>query len=43
MEQGDVVEDFELTDQNGTVVRLTDLVAEGPLVFFFYAKAMTVG
>lgn len=43
MQKGDLVEDFELVDQNGTVVRLSDLVEEGPLVFFFYAKAMTTG
>jgi peroxiredoxin Q/BCP len=43
MEKGDVVDDFELTDQHGGAVRLTDLLAEGPLVFFFYPKAMTTG
>ena len=43
MEQGDVVDDFELTDQSGAAVRLTDLLADGPLVFFFYPKAMTTG
>ena len=43
MEQGDVVDDFELSDQNGAAVRLTDLLVEGPLVFFFYPKAMTTG
>ena len=43
MEQGDVVEDFELTDQHGDNVRLSDLVAEGPIVLFFYPKAMTTG
>ncbi len=41
MEQGDVVEDFGLVDQHGGNVRLTDLVADGPLVLYFYPKAMT--
>jgi peroxiredoxin Q/BCP len=40
---GDVVEDFELSDQNGTTRRLSDLLAAGPVVLFFYPKAMTTG
>lgn len=40
---GDVVEDFELPDQNGTPRRLSDLLAHGPVVLFFYPKAMTTG
>ena len=43
MEQGDVVEDFDLVDQHGAVTRLGELVADGPLVLFFYPKAMTTG
>ena len=43
MEQGDVVADFELVDQHGATLTLTDLVQEGPLVLFFYPKAMTIG
>ena len=43
MEQGDVVEDFELPDQTGTVRKLSDLVADGPVVLFFYPAAMTKG
>ncbi|MDP9861233.1 MULTISPECIES: peroxiredoxin [Streptosporangium] len=40
---GDVVEDFELLDQTGTPRRLTDLLADGPVVLFFYPAAMTSG
>jgi len=40
---GDIVEDFELLDQHGTSVSLTSLVSEGPIVLFFYPKAMTPG
>jgi peroxiredoxin Q/BCP len=40
---GDVVEDFELPDQTGTPRRLSDLLADGPIVLFFYPAAMTLG
>ncbi|MER5424103.1 peroxiredoxin [Streptosporangium roseum] len=40
---GDVVEDFELLDETGTPRRLSDLVATGPVVLFFYPAAMTSG
>jgi thioredoxin-dependent peroxiredoxin len=40
---GDVVEDFELPDQTGTPRRLSTLLAGGPVVLFFYPKAMTPG
>ncbi|MFT5201011.1 MAG: peroxiredoxin Q/BCP [Candidatus Aldehydirespiratoraceae bacterium] len=43
MDNGDIVEDFELLDQHGSSVRLSSLVAEGPIVLFFYPKAMTPG
>jgi peroxiredoxin Q/BCP len=40
---GDVVPDFELPDENGTVRKLSDELAQGPVVLFFYPKAMTSG
>ena len=40
---GDVVADFELPDQEGTPRRLSDLLADGPVVLFFYPAAMTAG
>jgi peroxiredoxin Q/BCP len=41
--KGDLVEDFVLPDQSGTPTRLTDLLASGPVVLFFYPAAMTRG
>jgi peroxiredoxin Q/BCP len=43
MQTGDIVDDFSAVDQNGQTVTLTDLVSSGPLVLFFYPKAMTPG
>lgn len=43
MKQGDQVEDFELQDQTGTVRRLSDMLANGPVVLFFYPAALTYG
>jgi peroxiredoxin Q/BCP len=43
MRHGEVVEDFELLDQTGTPRRLSDLLANGPVVLFFYPAAMTFG
>jgi len=43
MIENDIVDDFGATDQNGQQVRLTDLLESGPLVLFFYPKAMTPG
>ena len=43
MQTGDVVEDFELPDETGTPRRLSDLLADGPVVLFFYPGAMTYG
>lgn len=43
MEKGDVVADFTATDQDGNAVTLTGLLARGPVVLFFYPKAMTPG
>ena len=43
MNEGDLVDDFELLDQDGPAVSLDGLVQAGPLVLFFYPKAMTPG
>jgi peroxiredoxin Q/BCP len=43
MKPGDVVPDFALPDETGTVRQLTDLLANGPVVLFFYPAAMTLG
>ncbi|MGV9558200.1 peroxiredoxin [Streptomyces sp. NPDC003401] len=43
LETGDLVEDFALPDETGTVRRLTELLAEGPVVLFFYPAALTSG
>jgi peroxiredoxin Q/BCP len=40
---GDLVDDFELPDQTGTPRRLSTLLADGPVVLFFYPAAMTSG
>ena len=40
---GDVVRDFEATDQHGATVSLSSLLEAGPVVLFFYPKAMTPG
>lgn len=40
---GDIAADFTLPDQDGTDRRLSDLLADGPVVLFFYPKAMTHG
>ncbi|MEW5811782.1 MAG: peroxiredoxin [Actinomycetota bacterium] len=40
---GDTVTDFELPDQTGTTRSLTGLLADGPIVLFFYPAAMTPG
>jgi peroxiredoxin Q/BCP len=37
------VAEFELPDQTGAVRSLTDLLADGPIVLFFYPAAMTPG
>jgi len=41
--KGDVVEDFELLDENGEPRKLSDLLTGGPVVLFFYPGAMTYG
>jgi peroxiredoxin Q/BCP len=43
MDIGEEIPDFELPDQNGTPRRLSTLVADGPVVLFFYPAAMTTG
>ena len=43
MNVGDTVEDFELDDQTGTPRKLSELLANGPVVLFFYPAAMTYG
>lgn len=43
MRTGDVAPDFELTADDGKTVRLADELAKGPVVLFFYPKAMTPG
>ncbi|MEW2120341.1 peroxiredoxin [Streptomyces sp. NPDC005474] len=40
---GDKIEDFELPDESGTSRRLSELLAEGPIVLFFYPAALTPG
>lgn len=43
MQIGAQVPDFELPDQQGDSVVLSDLLAQGPLVVYFYIKAKTPG
>ena len=43
MQTGDIAPEFELPDETGTTRRLTDLLADGPVVLFFYPAAMTRG
>jgi len=43
MQEGDTVADFTAKDQQGQSVTLTGLLENGPLVLFFYPKAMTPG
>ena len=43
LKAGSLVEDFEALDQNGQSIRLSQLVESGPMVLFFYPKAMTPG
>ncbi|WP_372349091.1 peroxiredoxin [Streptomyces sp. KL116D] len=40
---GTVVDDFTLPDETGTPRSLSSLLAEGPVVVFFYPAAMTPG
>lgn len=43
MREQERVADFTAVDQAGNSVSLTGLLANGPLVLFFYPKAMTPG
>ena len=43
MDVGDVVPDFSLPDETGTVRTLSDLLTAGPVTLFFYPGAMTYG
>jgi len=43
VQTGDHIADFALPDQTGTVRRLSELLASGPVVLFFYPAAMTYG
>ena len=43
MKRGDKVAEFELPDQTGARRGLASLLADGPIVLFFYPAAMTPG
>jgi peroxiredoxin Q/BCP len=43
MNPGDQIPDFTALDQNGESVTFSEVVSEGPVVVFFYPKAMTTG
>lgn len=43
MQPGDLAPDFTLDDQSGTARTLSALLADGPVVLFFYPAAMTAG
>ncbi|MFD1150117.1 peroxiredoxin [Saccharothrix hoggarensis] len=43
MKPGDQAPDFTLPDQDGTPRALSELLAAGPVVLFFYPAAMTTG
>jgi len=40
---GQKVADFEAVDQHGEMVTLQGLLESGPLIVYFYPKAMTPG
>lgn len=43
IDKGDVVDDFELADQDGVPRRLSTMLADGPIALFFYPAAMSSG
>jgi peroxiredoxin Q/BCP len=43
MDAGDLAPDFELATDDGSMLRLSDELAHGPVVLFFYPRAMTPG
>ena len=43
MKRGDLVDEFELPDQTGTPRKVSEFLADGPVVLFFYPAAGTPG
>ena len=43
MKPGEKAPDFALPDETGTTRKLGELLADGPVVLFFYPAAMTPG
>ncbi|MBJ6630829.1 peroxiredoxin [Streptomyces coelicolor] len=43
LEKGATVDDFAAPDETGTVRRLSGLLADGPVVLFFYPAALSPG
>ncbi|MET7478390.1 peroxiredoxin [Streptomyces sp. NPDC005648] len=43
LDVGVKVDDFELRDETGTPRTLTELLADGPIVLFFYPAALSAG
>jgi thioredoxin-dependent peroxiredoxin len=43
MKTGDLAPDFELSDEQGNPRKLSEFLADGPVVLFFYPAAMTSG
>jgi thioredoxin-dependent peroxiredoxin len=43
MQPGDRAPDFELPDETGQLRRLSEMLRGGPVVLFFYPRAMTSG
>ena len=43
MDKGDKAPDFEAQDDTGAMVTLGGMLGDGPVVLFFYPKAMTAG
>ncbi len=43
MNAGDIAPDFTLPREDGSLLTLSEEVAKGPVVLFFYPKAMTTG
>ena len=43
MKPGDPAPTFSLSSDDGSTIRLEDELAQGPVVLFFYPKAMTPG
>ena len=43
MDVGDLAPDFELATDDGSTLKLSDELTHGPVVLFFYPRAMTPG